>query len=126
MEQIYGNVYFIMLLKINKYLLSIIYTNVLTFSVSFTDCSSKIWYYLDDVGNCKVDGFGLYPYMKIDPITRAAPTENCRDMLNPNRNTDTMHVIMIARDVANPFKMLSAYFTTTATRSPPIAFNMTR
>ena len=65
-------------------------------------------FYSDDVGNCSFDEFGLYPYMKTDPITRAAPTENCRDILNPNRNTDTMHVIIIARDDANPLKMLSA------------------
>ena len=83
-------------------------------------------FYSDDVANCCVDALGLYPYMKMDPITRAAPTENCRDMLNPNRNTDTMLVIIIARDDANPLKMLSAYFRTTATRSPPIAFNVTR
>ena len=83
-------------------------------------------FYSDDVGNCNVDGFGLYPYMKIDPNTRAAPTENCRDMMNPNRNTDTTHVIMIARDDANALKMLSAYFKTTATRSPPVAFSMIR
>ena len=83
-------------------------------------------FYSDDVGNCIVVGFGLYPYKKMDPITRAAPTENCRDTMNPNRNTDTMHVIIIARDDANPRKMLSAYFKTTATRSPPVAFNVIR
>ena len=94
--------------------------------VFVTYCLSKMVFYLDDVVDCNVDGFGLYPYIKIDAIIRAAPTENCRDMLNPNRNTDTIHVIMIARDDAKPFKMLSAYFTTTATRSPPIAFNITR
>ena len=110
MEQTYGNIYILSCYctLINIHFLLYI-QNILTFLVSFTDCLSKIGFYLDDVGNCNVDGFGLYPYMKIDPITRAAPTENCRDMLNPNRNTDTTHVIMIARDVANPFKMLSAY-----------------
>lgn len=34
--------------------------------------------------------------------------------------------MMIATDVAKPFNMLSAYFTTTATMRPPAACNKTR
>ena len=34
--------------------------------------------------------------------------------------------MMMAREQANPFRMLSAYLTTTATSSPPVAFIPTR
>ena len=37
-----------------------------------------------------------------------------------------MDEMMMAREQANPFRMLSAYFTTTATSSPPVAFIPTR
>ena len=40
-------------------------------------------------------------YIKIEPITMDAPIENCRDMLNPKRKTETTHVMIIARDVAD-------------------------
>ena len=59
-------------------------------------------------------------------MTNDAPATNCNDSWNPNSATDTMHVIMIAREQANPFKMLSAYFITTATNSPPVAFKTTK
>merc|ERR1719150_1831076 len=98
----------------------------MTYITNIVSKEDNVSVYLPDVGSCNVDGFGLYPYKKMDPITNNAPTENCKDMLNPKSNTDTMHVMIIAREVANPFRMLSAYFTTTATRSPPMALSMTR
>ncbi|KYM80492.1 hypothetical protein ALC53_09042 [Atta colombica] len=40
--------------------------------------------------------------------------------------TQTIQEIMIAKDVANPFNMLSAYLTTIATINPPPACKITR
>jgi len=44
---------------------------------------------------------------------------NCKDSVTLNKYTDTTHAMTMAADVANPFRMLSAYFMTTATRIPP-------
>ena len=72
-------------------------------------------------------GFGgWYPYIKIDKITKVAPTINCNDSWNPKSKTETKQVIIIAREQANPFRMLSAYLITTATKSPPVAFKTTK
>lgn len=62
---------------------------------------------------------GVYPYRKMEPITRAAPTVNWNESWKPKKKMDKTQVMMMAREQAKPFKMLSAYFTTTATKRPP-------
>ena len=61
------------------------------------------------------------PYNSTADITSAAPNKNCPLTWKSNRYTDTTQETIIANDVAKPLRMLSAYFTTTATRSPPNA-----
>ncbi len=34
---------------------------------------------------------------------------NCKESWKPNRNTEMTQVMMMAREQANPFRMLSAY-----------------
>ena len=58
-------------------------------------------------------------YKNVDIITNDAPTRNSKEIENWNINTDPTHEMMIAEDVAKPFNILSAYFTTTATMRPP-------
>ena len=62
-----------------------------------------------------------FPYRYIAAITRAAPRVKMTVMVNWNKNTAAIQEMMMEREVANPFRMLSAYFTTTATMSPPTA-----
>jgi len=56
--------------------------------------------------------------MYVAAITRVEPTTNCTDSWKSKRYIDTTHDMTIAADVANPLRMLSAYFTTTATMRP--------
>ena len=61
------------------------------------------------------------PYRRTADITNTAPNRNCPLIWKSNRYTDTTHEMIIEHDVAKPFSMLSAYFTTTATSRPPNA-----
>ena len=70
------------------------------------------------VGDGFFSGTNL-PYKYVANITKEAPTLNCRDNTKFNQIMDTTQEIIIDADVANPFKILSAYFTTSATISPP-------
>lgn len=70
--------------------------------------------------------FGTYPYKNIDAITNTVPSANCIVKWKSNRYIEATHEMTIATDVANPFSMLSAYLTTTATINPPAACKTTR
>ena len=71
--------------------------------------------------NVLVGGAWGLPYRYIAAMTRPAPSVNLRVIVKSNRNTATTHEMMMDREVANPFRILSANFTTTATISPPSA-----
>jgi hypothetical protein len=57
--------------------------------------------------------------MKMLTQTKNAPTTNKKFGLNPKNILDKMLPNTMLKLAANVFKMLSAYFTTTATISPP-------
>ena len=56
--------------------------------------------------------------MYVATMTRVEPMTNCAESWKSKKYMDTMQEMMIAADVAKPLMMLSAYFTTTATRRP--------
>lgn len=58
-------------------------------------------------------------YMYTEEQTSEAPITNCSVRWKSNKYIDATHEIIMAADVANPFRILSAYFTTTATKRPP-------
>ena len=94
-----------------------------TFSSSFDVLRSRV---LAWVKNGRDDKFGRYPpYITIETTTRPAPTTNCKDAERPKINMDMKHVMTTARECANPLKILSAYFTTTATIRPYVAWRAT-
>ena len=62
------------------------------------------------------------PYKNVALITIEAPAINCIDgALSPNTHQETIVDITIDKDVAKPLRILSAYFTVTATTKPPTA-----
>jgi hypothetical protein len=59
----------------------------------------------------------------VEPITKPVPKKKRQDReTSPGKKKrDTKHDTTIETEVANPFKTLSAYFTTSATIIPPKA-----
>lgn len=61
----------------------------------------------------------IYIYTRIDQLT--APDKKVRVGLKSKRYMQRTQEVMMEKEDAKPFKMLSAYFTTTATTRPPTA-----
>ena len=66
---------------------------------------------------------GVYEYMYMEIFTKMAPMRNSSVGLKLKKKYDRMQEVTILNDAANPFRILSAYFTTTATTNPPMAWS---
>ena len=54
-------------------------------------------------------GLGTYPYRNIEPITQAAPTENCKLSEKSKMKMLATQVMMIARLQANPWRIIVSF-----------------
>ena len=64
-------------------------------------------------------------YKTVDITTKDAPTVKAHDAWKSKKIAEIIQLTTIENEVANTFITLSAYFTTTATMSPPTACTIT-
>ena len=92
--------------------------------MSYTLCglAEGVWWVLSLIS---LSLWGVRPYRNVEDITIEAPMTNCIvGAASPSASHDTRLDIKMDKEVAKPFKMLSAYFIVTDTISPPKAWNV--